>query len=210
MNEKLTLFHYWRSSSSWRVRWALKMKKIDGVEYVAVNLLTGESESQTHLKRNPLGFVPVLQVGEKFLVESVAIIEWLEELIPSPSLFPGNSYDRAQIRSLVEIVNAGTQPVQNLTVTDKITDDEEKRGDWNRFFIRRGLGAYQTLAERSAGKFSVGDQVTAADLFLVPQLYNAARNEIDVEKEFPLLHRIQSDAQKTAEYAASNPDAFKP
>jgi maleylacetoacetate isomerase len=208
MNEKLILYHYWRSSASWRVRLALKLKRIE-VEFVAVDLLKGESDSPEHLKRNPLGFVPVLQVGQKFLFESVSIISWIEELVPSPSLFPGDSFNRAQIRTLMEIINSGTQPIQNTLVTEKYSSDENKRKEWNQFFVRRGLEAFQTTAQDSAGKFSVGDQITAADLYLIPQVYNANRFDVSIQ-DFPLLNRIWTEAMKVPEVKMSSPDTFKP
>jgi len=208
MNEELTLFHYWRSSSSWRVRWALRLKRVD-VKMVAVSLLNGESESPEHLKRNPQGYVPVLQVGHKYLQESVAIIEWLEELIPSPSLYPGDSYQRAHIRALVEAINSGTQPLQNVSVVEKYSKDEAAKKEWMQHFIRKGLKSFEIMARDSAGKFSVGDQVTAADLFLIPQLYNAQRHEVPLS-EFPLLVKINENAFKTKEVQESAPDKYKP
>src|SRR5437899_2175350 len=114
----ITLYHYWRSSSSWRVRWALNFKDVEH-KLVQVNLLDGESESPAYLKRNPLGYVPVLETQGRNLVESVAIIEWLEEKFPERPLYPVTPLDRAHVRSLVEIINAGIQPLQNLTVIDR-------------------------------------------------------------------------------------------
>ena len=204
----LTLYHYWRSSSSWRVRWALEFKKLKPA-YVHVDLLSGESEREPHLSRHPLGYVPVLNVDGRNLIESAAIIEWLDETQPAPVLYAGDAYDRAHIRSLVEVINADTQPIQNLNVVDYHTSDALKRKQWMQHFIRRGLAAYQKLAQSRAGRFSFGDRVTAADLYLVPQIYNALRFDVDLG-EFPLLERINAEALKTPEGQASHPDRFKP
>src|SRR4051794_36445226 len=100
---ELTLYHYWRSSSSWRVRWALELKGLKP-KMVPVNLLSDEPDSPEHLARHPLGYVPVLSTPRGNLIESVAILEWLEENYPQPSLLPGDSYDRAHIRALVEVI----------------------------------------------------------------------------------------------------------
>lgn len=205
---ELTLYHYWRSSSSWRVRWALALKGLKA-KMVHVSLLDGESESPAHLARHPLGYVPVLEVGTRRLIESAAIIEWLEETAPSPQLYPGDSFDRAHTRALVEVINADTQPVQNLTVLDFHSSDANEKKRWSQHFIRRGLAAYQKLAAPRAGKFSFGNQLTAADLYLIPQLYNAQRFDVS-PSEFPLLAQIQANAVQTDGYKASEPDIYKP
>jgi maleylacetoacetate isomerase len=204
-----TLFHYWRSSSSWRVRWALEIKGLKP-EMVHVNLLDGESEAPTHLKRNPMGFVPVLEASPgKYLIESVAIFEFLEELVPSPQLYPGDAYKKAHIRSLVEIINSGIQPLGNLSTLDHYSEDEEKRKEWSRFFIKRGLHAYEDLIKKTAGKFSVGDEITAADLFLIPQLYNALRVGLNLS-DFRILEKINQNALATPAGMASVPERYKP
>jgi maleylacetoacetate isomerase len=207
MNKPLVLYHYWRSTSSWRVRWALKIKGLD-VQYKAVNLLEGESETPEHLNRNPVGHVPVLQVGENYLIESVSIIEWLEELIPAPQLYPGDIYERAHIRALVEVINSETQPLQNLGVLEKYSDNAEVRKEWARHFIAKGLHAFEKLL-KSPGPYSCGKSITAADVFLIPQLLNAQRFEFNLS-EFPKLESIWNNALKTPACAASHPDKFKP
>src|SRR5262249_10154988 len=106
----VTLYHYWRSSSPWRVRWALGLKGVKA-QLVAINLLTDENESAAHRARNPMGYVPVLSVGTRHLIESMAIIEWLDETRPEPRLLPGDTFDRAHVRALCELINAGTQPL---------------------------------------------------------------------------------------------------
>jgi len=210
---KLKLYHYWRSSSSWRVRWALALKNIS-CEFVAINLLSDEPESKEHLARNPLGYVPVLEVltensPYRFLGESVAILEWLEEASPNPSLFPKSLLEKARVRQLAEIINSGTQPLQNLNVTYLHSHDPEEQKKWNRHWIRNGLHAYETLVRETAGKFSVGDQLSLSDLFLIPQCYNAGRHEIPLS-EFPIIERIHTAAIATESCKASAPERFQP
>ena len=208
------LYHYWRSSSSWRVRWALALKKI-ACEFVPINLLEGEQKSEAHCKRNPLGTVPVLEVirdqkvSDTFwLAESTAIIEWLEESTPKPKLIPGDSFERARIRQLAQIINAGIQPIQNLKVMVLYSEEQEKRNEWSRHWIREGFRAYEALVKKTAGKFSMGDQITMADLFLIPQCYNAARFSLPME-EFPTIARIHTNAMETKECQATAPEQFK-
>ncbi len=204
----MKLYHYWRSSSSWRVRWALELKCLKP-KYIHINLLDEENEKANHIARHPLGYVPVLEIDGKYLIESVAILEWLEESYPEPKLYPGHPFEKAQIRALVELINADTQPIQNLNVVEYYTEDPLKRKTWNQYFIRRGLQAYQVLATKTAQTFSIGNDLTAADLFLIPQCYNALRNEIDLN-EFPLLKKIYEAALKISSCDASSPEKYKP
>jgi maleylacetoacetate isomerase len=212
----LTLYHYWRSTSSWRVRWAFAYKGID-VKYVAVNLLNDESISPEHLKRNPMGYVPVLEVATRengtekkhFLTESTSIIEWMEELLPTPALLPKDSFDRAKVRTLCELINAGIQPLGNLTVNEKLSDNPEERKRWNTHWIRRGFHAYEALVQDCAGEFAFGNSLTAADIYLGPQVYAALRNDVNMT-EFPTISRINESALKTPSGIASHPDRFKP
>lgn len=206
---QLTLFHYWRSSASWRVRFALELKKLKA-QMVHVDILNGENEREPHLTRNPFGYVPVLEVdGNRRMTESVAILEWLDETFSTPKFFPGDSYQRAHIRALVETINAGTQPLQNLGVPEFLTSDPSKHKEWNRHFIRRGLAAYDRLVAAKAGTYSVGDSMTAADILLVPQCYNALRFDVDLN-EFPAVKRIHAAVMATPEYLASVPERYKP
>ena len=204
----MKLYHYWRSSSSWRVRWALALKKVP-CEFFAIDLLADTPSD--HLLRHPLGYVPVLEYDDgRYLAESMAILEWLEETHPSPSLFWGDPWNRAQARALAEIIVSDTQPLQNLDPQLHHSDDPKERLLWAQHWTRRGLAAFQAVASCTHGVFSVGNQLTVADLCLVPQVYNAHRQEIDVEREFPLVHAISKAALATESGLASHPDRFAP
>ena len=209
---KLTLYHYWRSSASWRVRWALSHKSLD-CEFVAVNLLAGEQKSAEHVKRNPLGVVPALEITDKhdvkFLGESIAIMEWLEETYPKHSFFPKDSFLKALVRQLAEIINSGTHPLQNLQAQKYFSEDVEKRKIWAQHWIKNGFTAYEKLVAKTAGGFSVGDQITVADICLIPQCYNAMRNSVALD-EFPNIKRIYENSLKTDACQKSHPDKFKP
>lgn len=204
----LHLFHYWRSSASWRVRWALNLKKIN-CPYTHVSIIDGESEQPAHLARNPLGYVPVLQVGDQYLCESMAILHWLDETFPLVPLLPEDAMERAHVRMLSEIINASTQPLQNLNPLHFLSPDPAVQKNWAQHWIRRGLGAYETLAKPTAGKFSFGDEITLTDLFLIPQCYASRRQEVDLE-EFPTIAKIWKNAMATEECKAAQPENFEP
>ncbi|MCC6276633.1 MAG: maleylacetoacetate isomerase [Oligoflexia bacterium] len=204
----LTLFHYWRSSSSWRVRWALAYKKIP-YKAVHVDILNGENESSEHLKRNPFGYVPALATSRDVLVESLPIIEWIEELHPGPPLLPGGHGERARIRALAEFINAGTQPIQNLSVAEYYSTDAVTQKKWMAHFIARGLSAYESLLGAQSGKFSVLEQLTLADLCLIPQVYNALRQEVDL-KPYPKIKKIFDHCMTLESCQQSHPDRYKP
>jgi maleylacetoacetate isomerase len=208
----LRLYHYWRSSSSWRVRWALSFKKIP-YEAVAVNLLSDEPSSPEHRLRNPLGYVPVLEFIDetrlKFLGESMAILEWLEETVPTPPLLPKDPILRARSRQLSEIINAGTQPLQNPNVSEQHSSDPQEQRRWNQVWIRNGLSAYEACVQETCGKFSIEDSLTLADLYLIPQCYNAIRNQISLT-EFPRIQRIYEAARLTESCKAAEPEQFEP
>lgn len=208
------LFHYWRSSSSWRVRWAFTIKKIP-CEFVAIDLLKKEQTSPEHLRRNPAGTVPVLEILDNkgkitgTIAESTAIIEWAEENFSASPLLPADSLARTRVRQLAQIINSGIQPIQNLKVQQFHSEDKEKQKEWARHWIKKGLQAYETLVQETAGKFSYGDETTMADLFLIPQCYNAERYEVSL-KDFPTIAKINANALATEACKAAHPDQFKP
>lgn len=207
----IILYHYWRSSASWRVRWALELKNVPH-EKIAINLLKGEEKNPEYLEKNPSGYLPCLMVDGKPLGESIAIIEWLEETYPANTLIPGNSFERAAIRRLAETVNSGIQPLVNLDVVRKFSDDKDKQVQWSKHWIERGLGVMEkslNKMERKHTKFCIGEAPTLADICLIPQCYSALRNEVDLNK-FPICKSIYEFALTTPACAASIPEKFQP
>lgn len=211
---RLVLHHYWRSSSSWRVRWALAHKGI-AYESNAVDLLSGAQADAAYVaNKSPMGYVPSLEVDGRPLTESVAILEWLEETVPTPSLYPRDPWARARVRQLVEFVNAGTQPLQNLSVNRHHSSDLEEQKRWAAHWIERGLRALErelavVAGEGLGGRYAVGDSLTAADLYIAPQLYNARRFAIDLGP-FPRLVAVEEAALQTDSARTSHPDRFQP
>ncbi len=206
------LFHYWRSSSSWRVRFGFSLKGLP-YEPIAISLLDGSSEAPEHLERNPAGFVPVLEIpgnDHHRLTESLAILLYLEERHPeTPRLLPEDPYLKARCWALAETVNAGIQPIQNLPVLHRHSTDPEEQKNWARHFIRKGLEVYETLCAPIRGRFSVGDHPTLADLCLSPQLYNADRYQVDWS-DLTHLVEIERACRELPAWTESHPDRFKP
>jgi maleylpyruvate isomerase len=191
----MKLYGYWRSSSTWRVRIGLELK---GVRYetVPVHLLRGEQRSADYRDRNPMQQVPLLELEAggaiRRLSQSLAILEYLEEAYPEPPLLPGDPWARARVRELAELINSGIQPLQNTGVLEHLgrLAPQVERGAWANHFITRGLTGLETLASGRAGRFLVGDQLTLADVCLVPQLFMARRFGVTVEP-FTTLRRVE-------------------
>jgi len=205
--EKPTLYSYWRSSCSWRVRIVLALKEIE-YEYVAVNLLAGQQKEESYVAKNPSKVVPALQIEGQILAQSLAIIEYLEEQFQKTPVLPEDSLDRAVVRQMAHILGSDTQPVQNLRVLDKIeekTKDKEYRTEWARFWIEEGLTAFNKVVAKHGGKYCFGDSVTLADVMLVPQLYGARRQNCDL-KPFAKLVEIESRLAELPAFKAAHPD----
>ncbi|XP_033631029.1 maleylacetoacetate isomerase-like [Asterias rubens] len=201
MAGKPILYSYYRSSCSWRVRIALALKGIEH-EYSAVNLLKSEQLGETYLSVNPTGQVPALQIDSMVLTQSNAIIEYLDETRDAPSLLPKDPKKRFLVRELSQVISCGIQPVQNLKVLRYIGD--EKKGEWGHRAIKEGFEALEKLLEQTAGTYCVDDEITMADLCLVPQVYNANRFKVDMSK-FPVISRINAALMELDSFKASHP-----
>lgn len=207
----MKLYSYWRSSASWRVRIVLALKKLS-YEYVPISIRAGADEQHApeYGAINPLRQVPVLEWlsdGETCrLTQSVAIIEYLEETHPSPPLLPHDPLERARVRELVEIVASGIQPLQNTGTLQHIRQlggDEAvaKRAHDVNF---TGLVAIERHVEAHGGRHAVGNTLSLADVFLVPQLYNATRYGVDLSK-FPLAADVAARASELPAFVAAHP-----
>ena len=208
----MKLYSYYRSSSAWRVRLVLAWKKL-AHEYAAVNLAPGVSEQHAaeFSAVNPLNQVPTLEwnVGDEVvrLTQSVAICEYLEELHPEPSLLPREPLARARVRQIVETVASGIQPLQNtgtLAEVTRLASAEEARA-WAANAISKGLPALETFVRSHGGVHAVGNAVTLADVFIVPQLYNARRFELDLSP-YPKLVEIDGRASALDAFVRAHPD----
>lgn len=202
----MKLYGYWRSSSAWRVRLGLGLKGLD-YDYVAVHLKNGEQLGDEHGARNPLHQVPVLELDDGTrLTQSLAILEWLEETHPQPSLLPAAPLARARCRALAEIVNSGIQPVQNLSVLLAVQGLGGDRMAWGRQAIQRGLEAMETHVSGLDTPFLCGEAPTLADILLVPQLYNARRFACDLST-VPTLTAVEARCEALPVFQAAHPSA---
>ncbi len=179
-----------------------------------MDLLKGAQSDPSYVAQSPMGLVPCLVIDGRPLTESVAILEWLEDTHPEPGLYPRDAWARARTRQLVELVNSGTQPLQNLAVNRHVSSDLAAQAAWARHWITRGLEAIErelgvVASEGLGGAFAVGNALTAADLYLVPQLYNARRFAVDLAP-YPRIVAAEGAALATDSCRASHPDAFQP
>jgi maleylacetoacetate isomerase len=204
----ITLFDYWRSSAAYRVRIGLNQL---GLRYtsIPVDLTKGEHRGPENLARNPQGLVPTLEIDGIRLVQSLAILEYLDET--RGGLLPQGAGPRAHVRALAYAIAMEIAPVSNLstrTHVAELTEGRTSADDWTRHYISKGLTAFEVMLT-NAGSCCFGDQVTIADACLVPQIYNAERVGIDVTS-FPKIHRIVTGLRQRPAFEAAHPDLVKP
>jgi len=210
---RFTLYGYWRSSCSWRVRIALHLKGID-FENLSVHLVKdgGQQHKADYLALNPMGQVPCLvdhQAGLS-LTQSAIILDYLEEQVPEPALYPGDAGHNRRIREFCTLINTGIQPLQNLAVLQQIEGrfgaDAPAKAAWAAHFIARGFTAAETMLKDVGGDFCFGDRVTMADLFLIPQIFGAHRFGVDMTA-FPTLARIDAHCGDLDAFVKAAPGA---
>jgi maleylacetoacetate isomerase len=206
---QLVLWQYWRSSSSWRVRFALAHKGL-AYESRVVDLLGDAQTSDDHLARSPMGTVPCLVIDGRPLTESVAIVEHLDAIAPERPLLPSDPWARARVRQLAEIVNSGIQPLHNLAVIRRVSSDPAEQKAWAKHWIERGLGAFESLLatiehELGEHRYAVGDELSMADVFLVPQIYQARRFGAELAK-VPRTMALHDRVAALEAAAASSPE----
>jgi maleylacetoacetate isomerase len=202
------LYSYFRSSASYRVRIALNLKNAK-YDYRAIHLLKdgGEQHKDDYKKLNPSEQVPTLIHNGKAIGQSMAIIQYLEDVIDSPRLFPATPIEKARVIQFCEIINSGIQPLHNVSVTEKLGYfglDEKSRGEWNAYWIDKGLAALETILKESAGTYSFGGQITAADVFLVPQVVSARRFGGHPDN-FPTLMHVFENCNKLEAFQKAEP-----
>jgi maleylacetoacetate isomerase len=206
------LYTYWRSSAAYRVRIALNWK---GLRYEALptHFLRngGEHRAPAFLARNPQGLIPVLDDGGVVLAQSLAIIEYLEERYPEPPLLPREPEPRARARSLALAIACDIHPLNNLRVLQylksELAQPQDKVDAWYRHWIATGFAALEQEAVRHGdGRHVVGDQVSVADLCLVPQVYNARRFKVDLTP-YPTLVAINEALSARPAFQAARPEA---
>lgn len=204
----MKLHGYFRSSASYRVRIALNLKGLT-VEHLPHHLRKGEQRAPAYLALNPQGLVPALEDDSgATLIQSLAIIEWLDETHPEPPLLPKDPLRRAQVRAFAQVLACDTHPVQNLKVLARLRElglPEDKVTAWAGWANREGLAACEALIKHEPGPFCFGAAPTLADLCLVPQLGNARRFGVDVAA-FPRLLQAEAAAKALPAFADAAPE----
>jgi maleylpyruvate isomerase len=191
------------------VRIALGVKQL-AYDYTIINILKRDQFTDAYRAKNPMSQVPTLVITEDdgtthTLTQSLPILEYLEERFPEHPLLPEDPYLRARVRALAEIINSGIQPLQNLSVTAAVKNLGGDTADWTRGFIDIGIAAFARAVRESAGTFCVGDQVTFADCFLVPQLASARRFGADIARH-EVLTAIEARCLALPAFQLAAPD----
>jgi maleylacetoacetate isomerase len=205
----MKLYTYFRSSASYRVRIALAYKGLrHDVGYV--NLPQGEHRAGEFQAVNPQGLLPALEDDGRVLIQSLAIMEYLDETHPAPPLLPHGAADRAYVRAAAQIVACEIHPLNNLRTLKHVKRsyglDENAINAWYRHWIADGFAMLEGYLERErrAGRYCYGDMVTIADCCLVPQVFNAQRYECDLGP-YPVIVRIFEACMKLDAFAATQP-----
>lgn len=201
----MELYTYYRSTSSYRMRIALALKGLD-YQALPVNLLKGEQRGTEYVAVNPQGRVPALRTDDaQLLVQSPAIIEYLEEVYPQPALLPRGAAARARVRGVAAIIGCDIHPLHNVSVLNQLRQlghDEAQVNQWIAHWIGQGLAAVEQLIGDDG--YCFGEAPGLADVYLVPQLYAAERFNIDLGS-YPRIRRVAALAARHAAFAKAHP-----
>lgn len=205
---RAVFYEYWRSSAAYRVRIALKLKGVD-YESRPVDLREGAQNDPDYRSVNPYGLVPMLLIDGNQLTQSLAILNYLDMRFPSRPLIPAMAPERAHVVSMCLAIACDIHPLNNLRVLQylktELKHSQDEVDEWYRHWIGTGLPALEAQAKPRSGAFLFGDNPTAADVCLVPQLYNARRFDVPLH-DYPTLLRAEENANKIEAFAAAHPD----
>lgn len=209
----MKLYSFAQSSASYRVRIALALKGLEA-EIININLIENQHNQEEYKKINPQGRVPLLIDNKISLNQSLAIIEYLEDLYPNPSLFPDDLILRQKSRAFAHTIAADIFPLQNLSTRKKIGSDFnqtiEEQAKWSAFWIEKGFVSLEKELENNPPQFDFlfADYPTIADICLVPQWNNAKRYGVDISK-FPILAKFDNKARNHSAFISTAPENQK-
>ena len=209
----MRLHGYWRSGAAYRVRLALALKGL-ACDSVAHDLRTGAQRDPGYLALHPQGLVPALETDDGVLVQSPAILEWLEERHPEPALLPSDPTGRAIVRGMAAVIGCDIHPLNNLRVLKRLKGeiglDQAGLDAWAGTWITAGFDALETMVAQHGAGFAYGARPTLADCYLVPQIYSAERFHVDLTP-YPRLTAAAAALRALPEVAgalpATQPDA---
>ena len=207
----MTLYGYFRSSTSYRTRIAMNLKQLD-YDYITVNLAQDEQLEAAFQSINPQGLVPVLQVDDLWLYQSPAILEWLEEVYPKHPLLPKDVAARMQVRALSAMIGCDIHPLNNRRILqylrNELSVDEAKVMTWCQRWMSEGFAALEKrlAQDKTRGKFCYGDRPTFADCYLIPQVSSAERFKVDLTA-YPNIVAIDAHCRTLKAFADADPMA---
>ncbi len=207
----MKLYNFFRSGTSHRLRIALNLKGVE-VQYVPVDLRTEQHLQDDFKAINPQQLVPALEIDGKVLIQSPAIIEWLEEKYPNPPLLPIDPRDRAHVRALAAVVGYDVHPINNRRILEylrkQFAADTDAINTWCNTWISAGFDAYETLlaADDKRSGFSFGDAPTIADVFLIPQIESARRFKVELGR-WPLIMEVHANCAVLDAFRKASPGA---
>jgi maleylacetoacetate isomerase len=207
----LKLYSYFRSSAAYRVRIALNLKGLShDTEFVHLIKDGGQHTKPAYRALNPQALLPTLDHDGRVITQSLAIIEYLDEIHPKPPLLPGNAELRAKIRAFALAIACDIHPIDNLRVLNYLKSplghDQATVDTWYRHWVETGLAACEALLPATPSTYCFGDQPTLADACLIPQMYNARRFKADLSA-MPRLVAIDAACNKLPAFAQAVPEA---
>lgn len=204
----MKLYSYFRSSAAYRVRIALALKGLDA-DILPINLLKGEQKSDDYLAINPQGLIPSLQVDDTVLSQSLAIMEYLEEVDNTVPLLPSDPVARASVRAMSQLIACEVHPLNNLRVLQYLTGelgvDDTTKVTWYAHWIHQGFASLEAMLTQHAGQFCYGDIPTMADCCLIPQVYNAKRFNVELSS-YPTIMRIYEHCNSLPAFIQAKPE----
>lgn len=204
----MKLYDYYRSSASYRVRIAVFFKQID-CELIHINLLSNSHLDADFIDKNPQHLLPLLEDGDVSLNQSLAILEYLEEKFPAPSLLPHDINKKMAVKAFALEIACEIHPLNNLRVLKYLKSDlktgEKEKLEWYHHWLREGFASLESRVKSTHGKFCFGDSPSWADLCLIPQIYNALRFEFPMQ-DFPLLSKIYAHCLQQEYFIKASPE----